>query len=229
MSTGRFFVSILTIVIIVVIMSWSVVVSTTLHGVSAVASSFGRRCCSLLCTTTDNNRVDDCLIVKRNVLPTETFARLYNRLVSNEVRGLVLDGHGRKRKALCPVEYKDVYESLNHLVDGYELNMYIDYRVYPLGSNGMGWHRDVRVMHGDYYEAVLTLWNDSDSVFEYIHKEIPTTQKPDSIFTKKAVRRLLTNPNTLVMVKPEGVMHRVTPVRRGSRVILKCVYTPVIK
>lgn len=156
------------------------------------------------------------LVVRRNVLPTDAFDRLRALLLELQTSddGLVWDMHGRKRKTLCPVKYKEVYALLNHLVDGHVLNMCIDYRVYPKGSNGLDWHRDTRVMDGRYYEGVLTLWNDTDSLFEY---------KLNSV-----VRQLRTEPNTLVLVKPEGIMHRVTPVRRGgSRAILKCVYTPV--
>lgn len=162
-----------------------------------------------------------------NALRKETFERLRNYLSMSGARKALLqtkvvqgDQYGRRRLALCPVKYKDVYRLLglsDGLIKGHTLNMFVDYRQYPAGSPGMDWHRDVRVMSNeatpDYYEAVLTLWNDSDCTFDYID---PLTGKVTSLHTK---------PNTLVLVRPEGVMHRVSPSSTGTREILKCVFT----
>jgi hypothetical protein len=161
-----------------------------------------------------------------NALPKETFKRLRNYLSMSGARKALLqkkivkgDRFGRRRLALCPVKYKDVYMLLlkNDLIKGHTLNMFVDYRQYPAGSPGMDWHRDVRVMSNeatpDYYEVVLTLWNDSDCTFDYLD---PLTGKVISLHTK---------PNTLVLVRPEGVMHRVSPSSTGTREILKCVFT----
>jgi hypothetical protein len=78
----------------------------------------------------------------------------------------------------------------------------------------MNWHRDQRLsIDAEYLEGVLTLHNDSDSVFEYM-------QGP---FVKK---HIVPREGTLVLVKPEDLLHRVTPVRKGSREILKMVFSP---
>lgn len=152
-----------------------------------------------------------------NALPLEYFNRLRAHLSACGARNTqepTRMNHGRRRLALCPVKHKNVYAILGSLLNGYVLNMFIDYRQYPAGSPGMAWHRDVRVMSNpDYYEAVLTLWNDSDSTFDYVD---PTTNQVTSVRTE---------PNTLVLVRPEGVMHRVSPSRTGTREIVKCVFT----
>lgn len=91
-----------------------------------------------------------------------------------------------------------------------------EHRVYYTGSRGMDWHRDQRVLPAgvDYYECVLTLFNDSDSVFEYKDRW--------GLFT----HTIRPTANTLVMLRPEGVKHRVTPVTVGNREILKFVVVP---
>jgi hypothetical protein len=78
----------------------------------------------------------------------------------------------------------------------------------------MDWHRDERMLTDTgYLEGVLTLHNDSDSVFEYM-------QGP---FVKK---RIVPYEGMLVLIKPEDLLHRVTPVRKGSREIIKMVFSP---
>jgi hypothetical protein len=78
----------------------------------------------------------------------------------------------------------------------------------------MDWHADVRVLPGDYSEVVLTLRNDSDSVFEY------------KTLGGWLTRRIVPTEGTVVFVRPEDVVHRVTPVSHGSREILKFVVVP---
>jgi hypothetical protein len=82
----------------------------------------------------------------------------------------------------------------------------IEYRRYFEGSKGMDWHSDTQLFqHDKYYEAVLTIDNHSDSLFEYGDKSIWVP------------------PNTLVLVRPGGIMHRVTELTKGHRTILKFI------
>jgi hypothetical protein len=108
-----------------------------------------------------------------------------------------------------------VYDMLDRIAPrGYWVSREVppEYRMYFTGSSGMAWHRDQRIVGGDYLEAVLTLHNTSDSEFE--HKGFVGT------------RSIKPRVGTLVMVKPEGICHRVTPVTTGSREILKFVLSP---
>lgn len=123
---------------------------------------------------------------------------------------------GRKSITLKPATNKVLYERLDALLPGYHVNrgIPVEYRLYFTGSTGMDWHRDERLeVDADYLEGVLTLHNDSDSVFEYM-------QGP---FIKKCI---VPHEGTLVLIKPEDLLHRVTPVRKGSREILKMVFSP---
>jgi hypothetical protein len=120
---------------------------------------------------------------------------------------------GRRSIALSPEKFADVYVYLDAVTkSGYRVSrdVPIEHRVYFTGSRGMDWHADERVLPGDYYEVVLTLFNDSDSMFEY---------RPLPFVT----RRFRTTPGTMVFVRPQDVPHRVTPVTRGSREILKYI------
>ena len=80
--------------------------------------------------------------------------------------------------------------------------------MYPTGSNGMRWHVDTSMFTPDCLEVVLTLENTSDSKFLY-----------DMISTKTVTP----SANTLAIVKPSSVLHKVTPVTKGYRTILKFV------
>ena len=85
----------------------------------------------------------------------------------------------------------------------------IEYRIYPTGSSGMRWHEDTSLFSPDCLEVVLTLSNTSDSKFEW--KEYRN---------KKSV---MPTGNTLAIVKPSSVVHKVTPVNKGTRSILKFI------
>ena len=84
----------------------------------------------------------------------------------------------------------------------------IEYRVYQQGSH-MDWHKDDLLYAKPQLECVLTLENDSDSLTQY-----HTTYGTKSIHTK---------PNSLLIVFGDGALHRVTPLNRGHRSIMKFV------
>lgn len=82
----------------------------------------------------------------------------------------------------------------------------VEYRKYDTGSKGMHMHKDIDLFDNkDYYEAVLTLENTSDSRFLYNDKSVWLP------------------PNTLVLVKPNTIIHGVSPVTKGYRTILKFI------
>ncbi len=85
----------------------------------------------------------------------------------------------------------------------------IEYRIYPTKSEGINWHRDLSLYKDTYYEAVLTLHNNSDQQFQYIKNGKLYTVSPSS--------------NTLALVKPNGILHKVTPITKGTRTILKFI------
>ena len=90
----------------------------------------------------------------------------------------------------------------------------VEYRVYPGGSS-MEWHQDVALYTEPQYELVFTLENSSDS----------QTQWQDDAGRRRGG---WTEPNSVLMVRAEHVVHRVTPVTRGERSIVKFVYTTTL-
>lgn len=96
------------------------------------------------------------------------------------------------------------------LVPGHE-KVPIEYRRYPVGCSGMGWHRDTPLI-GKQYECVYTVTNTSDS--QTLYKDF---------FGR--VHSVWTEPGSLIVVQAGGVRHAVTPVTRGERSIVKFVFT----
>jgi|LauGreDrversion4_1035100.scaffolds.fasta_scaffold12943_3 hypothetical protein len=87
----------------------------------------------------------------------------------------------------------------------------VEYRKYGPGSF-MNWHRDQQMLpNQNQYECVITLRNTSDSktLLEY----------------KKGIKYLETRPNSLLIVRANGINHAVTPTTEGSRTILKVVFS----
>ncbi len=85
----------------------------------------------------------------------------------------------------------------------------VEYRIYPTKSKGMPWHKDTSLFSPNAIECVLTLTNNSDSKFMYTQNRKDISISP--------------NPNQLIMVAPNSVEHKVTPVSHGERSILKFV------
>ena len=86
----------------------------------------------------------------------------------------------------------------------------LEFRAYPLGAQ-MTWHRDEALYAVPQLELVLTLRNSSDSATEWVDAE-------------GHLARVSTEANSLLVVRAGGALHRVTPVRRGERDIVKVVF-----
>lgn len=91
----------------------------------------------------------------------------------------------------------------------------VEYRIYPQGSC-MDWHQDVALYTTPQYELVFTLENTSDS----------QTQWRDADGRRRGG---WTEPNSVIMVRAENVVHRVTPITTGERSIVKFVYTTTLE
>lgn len=90
----------------------------------------------------------------------------------------------------------------------------VEYRIYPVGSC-MDWHQDVALYTEPQYELVFTLSNTSDS----------QTQWQDDCGRRRGG---WTEPNSIIMVRAESVVHRVTSINSGERGIIKFVYTTTL-
>ena len=105
--------------------------------------------------------------------------------------------------------YKQIKKTLN--INSCKPSVFpIEYRKYDTGSQGMNWHQDKPIFKDPYYECVLTLTNDSDSNFEFMIDDTIHTVQP--------------KPNSLILVKPNTVYHKVTPLQIGERRTLKFVF-----
>jgi hypothetical protein len=106
-------------------------------------------------------------------------------------------------------QIKDIIKNINtrkfKLIPSYP----IEYRVYDNNSNGMDWHIDTSLFNPDCLELVLTLSNISDSKFLW---------KEDN-----NIKNIYTKSNTLVIVKPNTVLHKVSKLNYGTRRILKFI------
>ena len=84
----------------------------------------------------------------------------------------------------------------------------VEYRTYGPGSS-MHWHRDQPMLPDQLqYECVITLRNTSDS--------------KTLLENKKGIK---TEPNSLLIVRANGINHSVSPTTKGSRSILKVVFS----
>ena len=144
------------------------------------------------------------LVIKYNFLKTKDFQVLKSLLSKHTPAP---DPRTKERTSVCITE-----KEINDLVYKYfksaenPPSFPIEYRKYSKGSKGMQMHKDMNLFdNNNYYEAVLTIENTSDSLFKYDKKEI------------------FVPPNTLVLVKPNTVIHGVYPITKGYRTILKFV------
>lgn len=76
----------------------------------------------------------------------------------------------------------------------------------------MGWHVDDCLYEEPQYELIFTVANTSDSYTEWVDE-------------KGQNHKEWTQPNSLLVVQADGLKHRVTPVKKGERSILKMIMT----
>lgn len=93
----------------------------------------------------------------------------------------------------------------------------VELRRYPIGSS-MDWHTDEAMYSEPQIECVFTVLNSSDSETQW--KPEGAHHRYDDVIVSRFML-----PNSLLMVRAEGPLHRVTPVTSGDRVIAKFVYT----
>jgi len=85
-------------------------------------------------------------------------------------------------------------------------NFPIEYRKYIQGSF-MNKHRDHLIYEIPQYECILTLSNSTDS------------------YTILGGKKIKSKPNSLIIVKAQGIEHEVTKVNQGERYFLKFIFT----
>lgn len=160
------------------------------------------------------------IMIIDNFFDNYTFGKIIHNLDGLKFKN---DNRITSRKTICldKNKYKKLYDLIyknkkfKQTVETLNKNIFltypdfpIEYREYPNGSSGMRWHQDVSLFSPDCLEVVLTLENNSDSKFQW--KE------------NNKIKEIKPKRNTLVIVKPQTVFHRVTPVK-GNRKILKFI------
>ena len=134
-----------------------------------------------------------------------------NRTFQDENFRLILPLNTYNNKYIYDLLYSEKYLYFNkNFINNPDFP--IEYRIYPTGSYGMNWHSDTLLYELPQYEAIYTVHNHSDSLTKWIDEG----NNEHSIWTK---------PNSMLIVKAQGLKHMVTPVNNGTRSILKLIYT----
>ena len=172
------------------------------------------------------NRKLDIYNYKNNLLIIKNF---YDKSKFNKIKKLLSkiklkkDNRVSTRKTLCLKNdiHKELYDliyndnKLKKIINKIYNKKYInnpdfpiEYRKYPNKSSGMHWHKDLSMFSPDCLEVVLTIENNSNSNFLWDENGKIKNIKPSE--------------NTLVIVKPNTVSHKVSEVD-GYRTILKYI------
>ena len=147
-----------------------------------------------------------------------------NRRIQQLTKSLPLftDWRVPSRKTICLSndEAQPIYDMLAPIfqsIHGYPLTpgtFPMEYRVYQPNSKGMDWHRDLQMYRPAQVEMVYTVFNhDANTRFEWKDRS-------------GTIHSMQPKAGDLVMVKPNGPMHRVTGLGKGTRGILKIVGYP---
>lgn len=92
----------------------------------------------------------------------------------------------------------------------------VEYRVYPKGGQ-MDWHRDTVLYTKPQFEMVYTVDNTSDSLTQWYDPK------------NRTINEIQTEPNSLLIIKADDIQHRVTPVTKGQRSIIKFAYSETLE
>ena len=95
-------------------------------------------------------------------------------------------------------------------------NFPIEYRKYIKGSF-MKKHKDQLIYKIPQYECILTLSNSTDS-----HTIFDAHPDPQG---KASNKKIKSKPNSLIIVKAQGIEHEVTQVTQGERYFIKFIFT----
>ena len=161
--------------------------------------------------------------IEENFFSEKEFSQILDDIKNCKLKD---DERSSNRKTMClsKLKYKNLYDRIyknckftafidsikdNNCKLKLEPSFPIEYRKYFTGSKGMNWHRDLSMFEPDCFEIVLTLTNNSDSKFEWMENN--------------KVKSILPKANTLVAVRPESILHRVSPINYGERTILKFI------
>ncbi len=161
--------------------------------------------------------------IEENFFSEKEFSQILDDIKNCKLKD---DERSSNRKTMClsKLKYKNLYDRIyknckftafidsikdNNCKLKLEPSFPIEYRKYFTGSQGMSWHRDLSMFEPDCFEIVLTLTNNSDSKFEWMENN--------------KVKSILPKANTLVAVRPESILHRVSPINYGERTILKFI------
>lgn len=173
------------------------------------------------------------LLYVRNFFPEATFARVReecealrervtveNRACARDRLGVMIPEDNFVHRAFVASEVADKMRALllgedcaRELIPG---DVPVEYRIYPIGGS-MDWHKDVALYTKPQYEIVFTVANTSDSTTEW--EDERTGMRYGG----------WTEPNSVIVVKADGVAHRVTPITVGERSIIKFVLTQTLE
>jgi hypothetical protein len=126
---------------------------------------------------------------------------IYDKAINTSLEKILIN------KNLAQIMEKQINSYVNE-----EHNYPIELRLYDEQSKGLKWHVDKALFYKPYYECVLTLENDTYSMFQYLD-------------VTGNIQNIIPKTNTLVCITPNSIPHGVTPSLRGNRIILKFVVT----
>jgi hypothetical protein len=159
-----------------------------------------------------------------NLYDKKTFSIISDYCAKIKDSDMVLDPkkvHGRGMYEFKPNDpilkticNKTLIQAVRRVAGNYKLRpcfeIPIEYRKYFMGSH-MNWHRDTQMLPDQLqYECVITIENTADS--------------KTLIEQNTGVKELQTAPNSILIVRANGVKHKVTKLTKGTRTIIKLVF-----
>ena len=162
--------------------------------------------------------INDDIIYIQHFLTDKEYKQL-QKLLQNDTNPMK-DERFRLAKPLFKKPFYDLFYSsqkIKHLQTYinpviFQSDFPIEYREYPLQSTGMNWHKDTLLYQKPQYEAIYTIDNTSDSYTQWIDDD-------------GNLQYIWTEPNSILLIKAQRLLHNVTPLTQGVRNILKLIYT----
>ena len=163
--------------------------------------------------TSDFNRVKHACGLLDSQLKLEKTDRVVRKIISLPPPGT--PGYRNQNNTLYDIFYGNLFLHRLKKILGFHVspsNIPIDYRVYEIGGS-MEWHRDTIINPiSPQIEVVFTLENESDSTTEWLDE------------STNEIHAIWTYPNSVVITQGGGAYHRVLPVKKGTRSIVKIAY-----
>jgi hypothetical protein len=157
-----------------------------------------------------NNNDYNTLLLLLNNIDINNINNIF--LENNEKKYILLDRNNINYDKIYKIIYNDKLKKI--IKDKFNFDLIyptydIEYRIYKINKNSMGWHKDLSILNSKYLECIYVIENNTNSFFKW--------------FKNVKFNEYYQKSNDLIIIKPNDLIHNIDPILYGNKKILKFI------